>query len=319
MGRFLLAMVAVLALGSGNGPARASESPIKIVTTIAQIGDAVTRIAGNRADVKVLMGEGVDPHLYRQTRSDVVALGAADIVFHNGLYLEAQMEDLLHELGSRKPVVALAEKLPDERLIAHADYENKFDPHVWMDPRLWSQVVEAARDSLIEFDPAGASVYQANAEPYLEELDRLSSYAEGVLGTVPADDRVIVSAHDAFGYFGQTYGYEVVGIQGLSTESEAGLSEIDAIVDLVSSREIAAIFIESSVSDRNVRAIVEGAAARGHDLSVGATLFSDAMGAPGSYQGTYVGMIDHNVTAITRALGGDAPEQGMNGSLQAGL
>jgi manganese/zinc/iron transport system substrate-binding protein len=319
MKRFLLALAGVLLIAPGLALAQERELPLKIVATIAQIGDAVAHIAGDRAEVKILMGEGVDPHLYRQTRSDVVALGAADIVFYNGLYLEAQMEDLLVELGQRKPVIALGETLPREKLIAHFSYTDKFDPHVWMDPRLWRGTVVAARDALIEFDPDGAATYTANAEPYLAELDRLAEYADEVLTTVAPNNRVLVSAHDAFGYFGRAYGFEVVGIQGLSTESEAGLQEIDKIVTLVTSRKIASVFVESSVSDRNVRAIVEGAAARGHTVKVGGTLYSDAMGAPGTYQGTYVGMIDHNVTAITRALGGAAPEAGMNGQLEAGL
>jgi manganese/zinc/iron transport system substrate-binding protein len=187
-----------------------------------------------------------------------------------------------------------------------------------MDVALWNDVVRAIRDALSEHDGDGAELYAANAETYLAELERVGDYGATVLATVPEDERVLVTAHDAFRYFGRAHGFEVIGIQGISTESEAGLREIEDLVSLIVERGIGAVFVESSVSERNVRALVEGARARGHELRVGGELFSDAMGAPGSYEGTYVGMIDHNVTTITRALGGAAPALGMQDMLDAG-
>jgi manganese/zinc/iron transport system substrate-binding protein len=319
----ILAAAASFVLGlAGPTPtdhAAAEASRLDVVTTTSMIGDAARAIAGDRAEVTHLMGEGIDPHTYRQTRSDVVRLGEADLVLWNGLFLEAQLEDLLLRLGERKPVVAVAETLPTEVLLKSEEFEGRYDPHVWMDAGLWAEVVHVIRDTLIEHDPDGEPDYLANAEGYLEEIAELDDYARSVLASVPESARALVTAHDAFQYFGRAYDFEVIGIQGISTDSEAGLREIEDIVSLIVEREIGAVFFENSVTDRNVRALVEGAQARGHELIVGGELFSDAMGSPGSYEGTYIGMIDHNVTTITRALDGDAPELGMNGRLEAAM
>lgn len=313
----VLGLVAML-LAAG-GPARAAE-PLHIVATTGMIADAVAQVGGDRVEVVSLMGPGVDPHLYRPTASDIARMARADAVFYHGLNLEAQLREFLERLGSRVPVVALADGLPHERLHQNPDYANQFDPHVWMDPRLWRGVVVEAAAALSRMDPSGARTYAANADAYLAEVDALADYGDRVLSSVPEGARVLVSAHDAFGYFGAAHGFEVLGIQGISTNSEAGVRQIESLVDTLVSRDIGAIFVESSVSDRNVRALIEGAAARGHAVKIGGELYSDAMGTPGTYEGTYIGMIDHNVTVITDALGGDAPEGGMNGRLAvAGL
>ncbi len=292
---------------------------ITVVATTGMIADTARAIGGDHVDVRALMGPGVDPHAYRQTRSDIVAMTRADLVLWHGLYLEAQMEEFFEDLGRRRIVVAVAEALPRNLLLAHEDYDNRFDPHVWMDPDLWRHVAAEIRDALAEVDPENAAFYLASAESFLIELDTVSAYAREALASVPEDSRVLLTAHDAFNYFGQAYGFEVLGIQGISTESEAGLVRIAELVDLLVARNIRAVFVESSVSDRNIRALIEGAAARGHEVRIGGELFSDAMGEPGSYEGTYIGMIDHNVTIITRSLGGDAPERGMSGQLSAGM
>lgn len=296
----------------------ARDKRIKVVATTGMIADTVRAIAGEQAEVVALMGPGVDPHLYRQTRSDVITLARADIVFYNGHFLEAQLEDLLLKLKKTKPVVAVAERVPRERLLAHEDYKDKFDPHVWMDPDLWAYAAEAVRDELIARDPGGRPVYEANAAVFLADLRRLSDYAKTVLASVPEKKRVLISAHDAFRYFGRAYGFEVLGIQGISTESEAGLKRIETLVGLIVERRIDAIFVEASVSDRNVKALIEGAAAKGHAVRIGGQLFSDSMGNAGTYEGTFIGMIDHNATVIARALGGDAPNKGLNGRLGVG-
>ncbi|MBK1636254.1 metal ABC transporter solute-binding protein, Zn/Mn family [Rhodovulum adriaticum] len=282
-----------------------------VVATTGMIADAARTVGGDLVEVRALMGPGVDPHSYRQTRTDIVALARADLVLWHGLYLEAQMEELLHDLAETGNVVAVADPLSRDLLIGHDDYENRFDPHVWMVPDLWQKVVLNVRDALIETRPEAAETFTANTQAHLADLDTLSAYATRALSTVPADSRVLVTAHDAFNYFGAAYGFDVVGIQGISTESEAGLKRIADLVDLLVERKVGAVFVESSVSDRNMRALVEGAAARGHTVTIGGELFSDAMGAPGTYEGTYIGMIDHNVTVITRALGGEAPVRGM--------
>ena len=187
-----------------------------------------------------------------------------------------------------------------------------------MDPELWREVAFAIRDALSKVAPDSADVFAANAETFVAELDRLNAYAGDVLGSVPAEARVLLTAHDAFNYFGRAYGFEVIGIQGISTESEAGLARVSELVDMLVEREIGAVFVESSVSDRSIRALIEGAAARGHEVRIGGELYSDAMGAPGTYEGTYIGMIDHNVTVISAALGGAAPARGMDGRLSVG-
>lgn len=286
-----------------------------MVCTTTMIADMAREIVGPGISVEALMGPGVDPHVYRQTRSDIAAMARADAVFWHGLYLEAQLEEFFHDLAKRKPVVALAESLPKDRLLPNDDYQNRYDPHVWMNPRLWRGVVAAARDALIGLDPDGRAVFEANAERHFTEIDALADYADKALATVPEASRVLITAHDAFNYFGRAYGFEVLGIQGISTESEAGLRQIEDLVGVLVDRKIGAIFIESSVSDRNVKALIEGAAAKGHKVTIGGELFSDAMGAPGTYEGTYIGMIDHNATVIARALGGEAPEKGLNGRL----
>ena len=301
---------------SGSNPGQ-PRKPLAIVATTGMIGDALRGIAGERAAVTVLMGEGVDPHTYRQTRSDVAAMTRADAVFWQGLNLEAQLAGFLADLGRRKPVVTLGERLPKDRLIIDQESGGKPDPHVWMDPRLWREVVASARDELTKLDPSGREAYQANAARLLADIDRLAESADKALATVPQASRVLVTAHDAFNYFGRAYGYEVVGIQGISTESEAGLKQIEDVVRLLVERRIGSVFVESSVSERNVRALIEGAAARGHRVEIGGELFSDAMGRPGTYEGTYIGMIDHNVTTITKALGGEVAKGGLNGRLAA--
>lgn len=314
----------LLALSAGSLsftalPLRAQGARLNVVATTGMIADAARVIGGDRVAVQALMGPGVDPHSYRQTRSDIVALTRADLVLWHGLYLEAQMQDLLHKLAERGPVTAVGESVPRADLIAHEDYETKFDPHVWMVPDLWAHVLRAVRDALTAAAPHGAALFAANAETYLHRIDRLAVYARDVLATVPPASRVLLTAHDAFNYFGRAYGFEVVGIQGISTESEAGLNRIRTLVDMLVTRDIRAVFVETSVSDRNMRALVEGAAARGHEVRIGGELFSDAMGEPGTYEGTYPGMIDHNVTTIAAALGGQVPARGMDGRLRTGL
>lgn len=313
--RTLLTAIGGGAVALSALPALASEAAVSVVTTTSQVGDAVRVIGGDHVLVKALMGEGVDPHTFRQTRTDIVELNNADIVFANGLRLEAQLVELLEALSAQKPVVAVAEKAPADRLLADSEYEGQFDPHVWMDVALWAIALEGVRDGLIEVDGDRSGEYEVAFEAYRSDLAKLDEYVRTVLSSVPQEKRVLVSAHDAFGYFGNAYDFDVVGIQGLSTESEAGLERVEALVDLIVERKLPAVFVETSVADRNVRALIEGAASRGHAVQIGGSLFSDAMGAPGTYEGTYVGMIDHNATVIASALGGDVSAGGWQGKL----
>jgi manganese/zinc/iron transport system substrate-binding protein len=310
--RSLLLGLAVAPLLPGLARAQA---PLRVVATTGMIADTARVLGGDAVTVQALMGPGVDPHSYRQTRSDIAALVNADLTLWHGLYLEAQMEEFLLDLGVRKPVVAVADALPRDLLLGHDEYPDRFDPHVWMDPALWSGVSEEIARALLSVAPD--LPVPANLEAYKAELAALRSYADEVLASVPEASRVLVTAHDAFSYFGRAWGFDVEGIQGISTESEAGVARVEALVSLLVDRKVRAVFVESSVSDRGLRALIEGASAQGHEVAIGGQLFSDAMGPMGTYEGTYLGMIDHNVTLIARALGGSAPERGRLGLLGA--
>jgi manganese/zinc/iron transport system substrate-binding protein len=309
----LMVLLAAMALA---GQSDQAPKKLRIVATTGMIADMVREIGGDRVEVTALMGSGVDPHLYKPTRSDIAAVMSADIVFYNGLLLEGKMVDaFVRAATSGKKVFAVTELIDESQLVTPDGGHGLHDPHVWMDPSVWGLGVNVVRDRLIEADPAGKPQYDGSAAAYAQMVRSLDEYAKQALGSVPAASRVLVTAHDAFNYFGKRYGFEVMGIQGISTESEAGVRDIERIVLTLVERKIGAVFVESTVADRNVRALVAGAQARGHAVRIGGELFSDAMGRPGTYEGTYQGMIDHNVTTIARALGGDAPERGMVGKL----
>tara|TARA_R110002110_G_scaffold7951_18_gene40084 strand:- start:1892 stop:2872 length:981 start_codon:yes stop_codon:yes gene_type:complete len=301
-----------------TAPMARAQSTLTVVATTGMIADAVRRVGGDSVTVRALMGPGVDPHGYRQTRSDIVAMTRADLTLWHGLYLEAQMERFFEELGGKRPVIAVAEAVDKDLLLQHADYEGRYDPHVWMDPLIWSGVVDEILRALNAARPDMADVFARNAKAFQQEIKQLAAFAETAMAKVPQGARVLVTAHDAFSYFGKAYGFEVIGIQGISTNSEAGLNRISELVDTLVTRNIGAVFVETSVSDRNMRALIEGAAARDHEVVIGGALFSDAMGPDGTYEGTYIGMIDHNVTTIARALGADLAPGGMAGKLTGG-
>ncbi|MEO1498504.1 MAG: zinc ABC transporter substrate-binding protein [Planctomycetota bacterium] len=306
---------------TGAGPTTSSDSSagqLRVVATTGMVADLVREIGADLVSVQQLMGPGVDPHLYKATRDDVAAISAADAVFYSGLLLEGKMTDTLKKVGRNKPVHAVTELIDEGALIEPEDAGGHADPHVWMDLTAWRQCVDAVRDSLVESLPDQAGTLAENAERYRAELTELDAYARQTLATIPPGQRVLLTSHDAFNYFGRAYELEVIGVQGLSTESEAGLQRINTLVDLLVERQVPAVFVESSVSSKNIRALVDGAAARGHEVRIGGELFSDAMGQAGTYEGTYVGMLDHNVTTVARALGGQAPERGLRGRLGAG-
>lgn len=310
--RFIGLMAAALAPGLTLAPrqALAAGTPA-IVATTGMIADAARALTG--LPVTALIGPGMDPHGHRPTRNDILTLSRADLVLWHGLNLEAQFAKLMEGLSQKATVLAVAETLPADLLLSDPSYPDRPDPHIWFDPVLWGRVTEAMEPVLAGFAPDVA----ARAAAYRAEVDAVAAYAKSALDTIPDGSRLLVTAHDAFAYFGRAFGLEVEGVQGISTDSEAGLSRIAELVDLLVDRQVPAVFVESSVSDRALRALIEGAAARGHTVRIGGELFSDAMGAEGSYEGTWVGMMDHNATTITRALGGTAPERGASGALAA--
>ena len=308
-------IVAAVLTGCGSEDEPSSAS-YKVAATVGMIADIVREVAGDRAEVTGIIGEGVDPHLYKPTSSDVKELQAADVIFYNGLKLEGKMGDVLERIAqSGKPVSAVTEEiLSDPGFLIEEDSDHH-DPHVWMDVKGWIRAVNVVEKTLSEFDADNAPAYAENAAALRETLESLDEYAATTIATIPENQRVLVTAHDAFNYMARAYGLEVRGIQGLSTESEAGVRDIENLVNYLVEKKIPAVFVETSVSDKNVRALVEGTNARGHTVVIGGELFSDAMGPAGTYEGTYVGMIDHNVTTIAKALGGSPPEGGFQNKL----
>lgn len=301
----LLLFGAPLLAACGGNTAVQEGAPINAVTTVGMIADVVKNVGGDYVQVTQLMGPGVDPHLYTATESDVDILLNADMIFYNGINLEARMTDVFEQIGSSKPVIAVGDAIPQQRILTEVVY-NAPDPHIWMDVELWMMVAEKVRDELIAFDAAHAAAYRENAQAYIAALEELDQYVQDQINRVPSEQRVLVTAHDAFQYFGRAYGIEVFAPQGITTQAEAGVEDIRRTINLVVERQIPAIFVESSVPPDVVEAIVEGARAQGHEVAIGGSLFSDAMGEAGTEEGTYAGMIRHNVDTIVTALLGEA-------------
>jgi manganese/zinc/iron transport system substrate-binding protein len=317
MTKFLsIAGAALCALGlTERAEAAPKMYPYKVTTTVGMVNDIVRNVAGDKARTTAIMGAGVDPHLYKPTRDDVAAMISSDVIFYSGLMLEGKMADTLIKVGRNKPVYAVTELIDEKFLLEPEDFGGHYDPHVWMDPSAWAKAVEAVGKSLAEFDPKNAAEYKKNAAAYAAKCEELHAYGKKVLATVPEEARVLISSHDAFNYFGRAFNLKVMGVQGISTESEAGLQQINGLVDFIVKNNVKAVFVESSVSPKNIEALVGGVKARGKDLKIGGELFSDAMGAEGTYEGTYLGMLDHNITLVTRALGGEAPAKGLGEKL----
>ena len=311
--------MAILSVVGCDGP-KSSAGPrtqkLRIVTTTGMVTDMVRQVAGSRGDVAGLIGSGVDPHLFKATRHDIKLLQEADVVFYSGLKLEGRMQDALEQVNRvGRPVVAVTSKLEASYLRSPPEFDGHYDPHVWMDVVAWSRCLDVVVETLSQVDPEHADEFRQNAENYQAELRGLDEYVRTVIKSIPETHRVLVTAHDAFGYFGRTYGIDVRSVQGVTTESEAGVHDVNRLVDFLVERKLPAIFVESSVNEKNIRAVIEGTDSRQVKIQIGGELFSDAMGAEGTYEGTYIGMIDHNATQIARALGGPAPEKGFHGRL----
>lgn len=305
----LLAFFAVSCTKKNDSASGPEGYPYPIATTVGMIGDVTREIVGDKAEVTNIIGEGVDPHVYKPTKGDIDTLQSASLILYNGVHLEGKMGEVLeNRTKAGTPVTAVAEGLSNYQYL-----EN--DPHLWMDVSAWSLVAKNIQTSLANFDPNNKAYYEERLTTYQATLVELDAYAQKSLASIPESQRVLVTAHDAFSYLGRAYDLEVRGIQGISTESEAGIQEINILVSYLVDKKIPAVFVESSVSEKSVKALIEGAAARGHKVVIGGELFSDAMGEAGTYEGTYLGMIDHNVTLITRALGGSAPKEGFQGKL----
>jgi manganese/zinc/iron transport system substrate-binding protein len=276
------------------------EGPLRIVATTGIVADVAREVGGEHVRVDALMGPGVDPHLYKASEGDVGLLVDADLVLFNGLHLEAKLGEVLERLDDRAE--AVTDTIPRSRLLAPPEFDGQYDPHVWFDARLWAIVVEHVGELLAGRDPAHAAAYRASARRYAAELRTLDGWIRAQARTVPASRRVLITAHDAFNYFGRAYGFEVRGLQGISTASEAGSQDVQRLAELIAERRIPAIFVETSVSPRAVDAVRAAVRSRGFDVRRGRPLFSDALGDPDTPEGSYVGMMRHNVRAIVEGL-----------------
>lgn len=312
---FLLALLALGLLLSGcprggaggqNGGGASADlagRKIQVAATIGMIADAVRNVGGDRVAVTGLMGPGVDPHLYKPTPGDVQTLSNADVIFYGGLELEGRMTDIFVKMArGGKPTVPVTESIPENLLREPQEFQGKYDPHIWFDVTLWKKAVEAIRDELAKLDPSHADTYRKNAETYLAKLDELHQYAKTQIARIPAGQRVLITAHDAFGYFGQQYGMEVRGLQGTSTATEAGAGDVQRLAQFIADRKIKAIFVETSVPRATIEAVQKAVQSRGWNVAIGDALFSDAMGREGTEEGTYIGMVRHNVDTIVEAL-----------------
>lgn len=282
--------------------AKTVQSPIRVVTTIAMITDIVRNVGGERVKVTGLMGPNVDPHLYKASAGDVTRISKAQLIFYNGLHLEAAMGGVLERMGHRIKTVAVTDGVDRSALLAPPEFEGAYDPHLWFDITLWMQAVERVRDTLIEMDAAGEAVYRANTKDYLAKLEQLHLYVKKQVEQIAPEQRVLVTAHDAFNYFGRAYEFEVRGLQGISTATEAGIADVQKLAQFIVERRIPAMFVESSVPRRSIKAVQAAVKAKGFAVTIGGELFSDAMGSPGTPQGTYIGMVRHNIDTIVASL-----------------
>lgn len=297
-----IAIVFLSLIFLGCGTEFEDSGKIRVVTTTNILEDLLSEIGGDKIFLQSLMGPGIDPHLYKASEGDVMRLYKADIVFYSGLHLEGKLADIFEKMKSRKHMVSLGDFLPKEDLISSKNFGGNYDPHVWFNVSFFKQFANTATRELAAADPENADYYQKNNKRYQKELDQLETHLRETISTLPKKQRILVTAHDAFGYFGRTYGFQVVGLQGISTATEAGVRDVRELADFIIQNNIKAIFIESSVPQRTIEALQAAVRSRNHEVSIGGTLFSDALGNPGTPEGTYIGMFKFNVDTMVNAL-----------------
>ena len=287
-----------------RGPAESMDERLRVVTTTNILGDLARNIGGDQVSVQSLMGPGVDPHLFKASARDVSRMAGADVIVYNGLFLEGKMTDVFSEMHDRGiATVALAERsVPDSLLRESALFQGNYDPHIWFDITLWRLAAQELSRVFSELRPEDATAFQGHASDYVARMDSVEAYVRYEVSKVPVELRIIVTSHDAFGYYGRAYGFEVRGLQGISTATEAGTADVQDLATLVTTRRIPAIFIESSVSPRGIEAVREAVLARDFEVRIGGTLYGDALAEPDSLAGTYLGMIQHNTSEIVQAL-----------------
>lgn len=290
-------------VGCSNSEVSNEESgKIRVTTTIGMINDIVKNIGGEHVETVGLMKSGVDPHLYKASQGDIKKLEDADMIFYNGLHLEGKMVDIFEKMAKGKPTIAVTKNISEEKLRSPDDGSQGHDPHVWFNVSHWISAVETVEQELAKFDPEHKEEYKKNAEVYIGKLKELDQYVTEQIASIPEETRVLVTAHDAFGYFGEAYDIKVMGLQGISTASEYGSKDVSELRDYLVENKIKAVFVESSVPKKAIEAVIEGAKEKGHEIKIGGELFSDAMGEEGTEEGTYIGMVRHNVDTIVSAL-----------------
>ncbi|WP_271855383.1 metal ABC transporter solute-binding protein, Zn/Mn family [Patiriisocius marinus] len=275
---------------------------LKIVATTSMITDIVKNIGGDFIELQGLMGAGVDPHLYKASEGDVAKLYNADIIFYNGLHLEGKLVEVFEKMEQTKTTIALGESLPKDQLIGSEYFASNYDPHVWFNIQFFKQFAMTVTEQLSKKDPVNSVNYIANEKAYLAKLDALETEVTATIATLPEEKRILVTAHDAFNYFGKSYGFNVVGLQGLSTATEAGVQDVQRLSDFIIENKVKAIFVESSVPRRTIEALQAAVLYKNHEVTIGGSLFSDALGNTGTEEGTYIGMFKSNVNTIVNAL-----------------
>lgn len=304
IGRSLLSLALIVSTLLPGASVAAEERP-RAVATVGMIGDVARRVAGDCVRIDTLMGPGVDPHLYTAKASDVRELRAADLILYAGYSLEGQLGSVLERLGRKKPTTAVSPASIDPSQLISVQDLYGIDPHLWMDVSLWAQTAPTIAASLAEVAPECESAMRARAQTYTRELTALHEWIAASIASIPAKQRVLVTAHDAFAYYGRVYDIQVEAVQGISTGSEAGIRDIRRMIDLTVERQVPAVFVESTINPRTIEAVIDGAADRGHELHLGGELYSDAMGDAGTPAGTYIGMLRANTRTIVQALGGE--------------
>jgi len=278
-----------------------SKAKVNVVCTTGMVADLVKNVIGQSAEVSSLMGPGVDPHLYKPTQGDLNKITKADIIVYNGLHLEGKMQSILEKMASNKPVYAVTSNLNKSELI-NVGEEKLYDPHVWFDVNLWAKTIPGLVNFLSENMPSKAESFEKTGNAFAKELTDLDKWVEEMISEIPEENRALVTSHDAFGYFGKAYGLDVRGLQGISTIAEFGLKDVTNMVDFLVESKTKAVFLESSMPRKPLQAVIKGCEEKGHAVSEGGLLYSDAMGEPGTLEGTYMGMVKHNVTTVNKAL-----------------
>ena len=302
MKKIITILCITVLFASCNDVKKTTDGKLNIVTTTSMITDLVRNIGGDSVNVQGLMGTGVDPHLYKASEGDVSKLTNADVVFYSGLHLEGKLVDVFEKMGRKTNTIALAEVLDKNKLIGSEYFASSFDPHIWFNIQYWKQLTNFLTEELSRLNPKNASFFQKNQTRYLLQLDALENDIKETIATLPEEKRVLVTAHDAFNYFGEAYGFEVIGLQGLSTATEAGVQDVQNLAKLIIDKKVQAIFVETSVPKRTIEALQQAVLSKGFKVEIGGTLYSDALGNTGTDEGTYLGMFRYNVNTIVEAL-----------------